>query len=412
MASSQPSVRSMSSAHIHVAGEVCPWCDQPIPEDQSEKIHARIKEREEKQKVEQEVRLRQEFASSQANAQKQFEIEKTAAATKAREDSAKENAKIIEQMNKEAARKETAARTEASRAAKAEAAQRIEAADKAAMEAKKAAANAAAEVKAEKENKEAEIAKRLAEARDAHEKDKTTAINTVRSKFFDKNLKLEEHVNKLQRQLEQKTANELGEGAEIDLLDLLKGEFEGDLIQHVGKGKAGADVIHDIIRNGKVCGRIVYDCKNRTAWRNDYVTKLRDDQIAAKADYAILSSNVFPSGVKQLHEQDGVIIACPARVLVLVQMLRRVIIQMHTLKLSNQERAEKTASLYDYIRSDTCTLLFERFDEHTDNLLELQEKEKKQHDANWQKQGNLVRSIQKTSGNLTSAIDRIIGMAD
>lgn len=164
--------------------------------------------------------------------------------------------------------------------------------------------------------------------------------------------------------------------------------------------------------NGKVCGRIVYDCKNRTAWRNDYVTKLRDDQIAAKAEYAILSSNIFPSGVKQLHEQDGVIVACPARVLALVQMLRRAIVQMHTLTLSNQERAEKTAALYDYIRSEGFKQLFERIGEHTDDLLGLQEKERKQHDANWQKQGNLVRSIQKTSGNLTSAIDRIVGTAD
>ena len=412
MALSQSPLRSLRTPHAHVVGEVCPWCEQPIPEDQSEAILARIKEREHQQKTEQEARLRQEFDHKEAETQKRFEVEKAAAAAKAREDADRESAKVIEQMKKDAADREAVVRAEATNAAKAEAAQQIEAANEAAADAKNAAAESAAKLKAAEQGKEAEINKRLAEQREALERDKTAAVNAERSRFFDKNLKLEEQVKKLQRQLEQKTADELGEGAELDLLDILKGEYKGDHIQHVGKGKAGADIIHNIILNGKVCGRIVYDCKNRTAWRNDYVTKLRDDQIAAKAEYAILSSNVFPSGVKQLHEQDGVIIACPARVLTLVQMLRRVIVQMHTLSLSNQERAEKTAALYDYIRSDSCKQHFERIDEHTDDLLELQEKEKKQHDANWQKQGNLVRAIQKTSGNLTSAIDRIIGTAE
>jgi len=35
---------------------------------------------------------------------------------------------------------------------------------------------------------------------------------------------------------------------------------------------------------------------SRWPWRNDYVTKLREDQIAAKAEHAILSSRVFPAG--------------------------------------------------------------------------------------------------------------------
>jgi hypothetical protein len=405
MAMSQLSLKSLSSHHVHVAGEVCPWCEQPIPEDQSEKIHARIKEREAQQTAEQEARLRREFADKEAEAQKRFEAEKTAAATKAREDAAKESARAIEQIKKGASAREAAIRAEAVQVAEAESAQKL-------AEANKSAADAVAKLKAAEENKKVEIDKRLAEQRAALERNKTAAVNAERSRIFNEKLKLEEQVKKLQRQLEKKSADELGEGAEIDLLDVLKGAFKNDHIQHVGKGKPGVDVIQDIVLNGKVCGRIVYDSKNRTAWRNDYVAKLRDDQIAAKADYAILSSNVFPAGVKQLHEQDGVIIACPARVLTLVQMLRRIIVQMHTLSLSNRERGKKTAELYQFIRSESCKQLFERIDEHTGDLLELQEKEKKQHDANWQKQGSLYRAIQKTSGSLTSAIDRIIGTAE
>ncbi len=143
----------------------------------------------------------------------------------------------------------------------------------------------------------------------------------------------------------------MGEGAEVDLFESLKQEFEGDQIERVSKGAAGADIIHDVIHGGKVCSRIVYDAKNRNAWRNEYVTKLREDRIAAGAEHAILSSLKFPADARQLHVQDGVIIANPARVPALVQMLRRHIAQIHTLRLSNIERDSKTDALATCLRS-------------------------------------------------------------
>ena len=67
----------------------------------------------------------------------------------------------------------------------------------------------------------------------------------------------------------------------------------------MGKGVNGADVIHEVIHNGKVCGKIVYDAKNRNAWQNEFVIKLRADKIAQAADHAILSSNKFPRTRRQ-----------------------------------------------------------------------------------------------------------------
>ena len=91
-------------------------------------------------------------------------------------------------------------------------------------------------------------------------------------------LKLQSELADMQRKLEGKTANELGEGSEIDLFEQLKDAFEGDRIQRVPKGVNGADVIHEVIHNGKVCGKIVYDAKNRNAWQNEFVIKLKRRQ--------------------------------------------------------------------------------------------------------------------------------------
>ena len=103
---------------------------------------------------------------------------------------------------------------------------------------------------------------RTAEVREAMEKANMEAVNAERAKNFEEKLKLEEMVADLQRKLQNKTTEELGEGAEVDLYEVLKAEFPNDDIQRVGRGKPGADIIHKVRHNGAVCGTIVYYSKN------------------------------------------------------------------------------------------------------------------------------------------------------
>ncbi|MCH8242906.1 MAG: DUF2130 domain-containing protein, partial [Planctomycetes bacterium] len=237
------------------------------------------------------------------------------------------------------------------------------------------------------------------------------AVNAEKSKAFNENLKFEEKLQELQRKLQKKTAEELGEGAEVDLFEALKTEFPSDQITRVNKGAAGADIIHKVVHNGQVCGCIIYDSKNRNAWRNDYVTKLRRDQLAAKADHAILSTQVFPAGARQLHIQDGVIVSNPARTVVLAQMLRKHVVQNHGLRLSNKARDQKTARLYEFITSERCAQLLDQIVTLTDDMLDLEVKEKKAHDATWKRRGEFIRSVQRTHGDFSAEIERIIGTA-
>src|SRR5436190_21997756 len=85
------------------------------------------------------------------------------------------------------------------------------------------------------------------------QREKDTAVLAEKAKV----LKLQSELADMQRKREGKTANELGEGSEIDLFEQLKAAFEGDRVWRVGKGVNGADVIHEVVHNGKVCGKIV-----------------------------------------------------------------------------------------------------------------------------------------------------------
>ena len=162
------------------------------------------------------------------------------------------------------------------------------------------------------EAQEAMINERVQE-REALKKDKTTAVLAEQAKSFEVRQKLEAKVDELQRQIRQERAHELGEGAEIDLFEELKRAFEDDRITRVKKGTPGADIIHEVVHNGKVCGRIVYDSKNRNRWATEYVTKLREDQLAASAQHAILSSLKFPKDMNSalLPRRRGRCLPCP-----------------------------------------------------------------------------------------------------
>jgi hypothetical protein len=363
-----------------------------------------------------------ERAAKEAQAVMQTRIEQAEAAKAAAEQNGtalrqqleqtrRDHETAIEKMKQDALARENLVRQQAATSAEAALQEKIRGAERAKIEAETRAIAAEQQARVLKETHEAQLAQRLQEQRIALEKDKTDAVNGEKSAAFEEKLKLSNKIEELQRTIDKKTAEELGEGAEIDLYEALKTEFEGDRIEPINRGQPGADILHTVIHNGKECGKIIYDSKNHNAWRYEFVTKLAADQMAAKAEHAILSTRKFPTGTRQLHVQDGVILASPSRVVALVQIVRQHLVQTHTLRLSNEARAQKTAALYSFITSERCTDLFMRIDTHADDLLELQTKEMKWHQTNWNRQGQLLRSIQKVRGELCNEIDVIIGTA-
>ena len=148
------------------------------------------------------------------------------------------------------------------------------------------------------------IAEQLSNQREILEKAKEDAVNAEKARAFDESQKFATKVSQLQRDLDKKSNDELGEGAEIDLYESLRAEFPDDRITRIPKGAPGADVHHEIMHAGKVCGIIIYDSKNHKQWRTDHASKLRSDQLAAQADHAILSLLQFPQGTRQ-HPRRG-----------------------------------------------------------------------------------------------------------
>jgi hypothetical protein len=384
--------------------DTCPWCGQPIAHDKFIEIKARIRANERARTRDLERRLRDEQDAVLAQVQAAAELQ------------IKKANKLFEAQAAEARRKADAAVKAANRQVQSLVRAARDEERKKSRAAVAAASAETARLRAEAEQRLAEqraqdddvLKARLREQRDALDKATVEAINAEKANAFADRQKLEARLAQLQRQVAHNAAAELGEGAELNLYEQLRDEFPGDTIVSVKRGQLGADLVHTVIENGRECGHIVYDSKSRAAWRNSYVSRLLDDKIAAKADHAVLVTRVFPAGQAQLYVQDGVIVANPARVVALAQMIRKHVVQQATLRLSDKARAENTMRLYDFITSDRCSVLLEQIGTVSDKLLDLDVKEHRAHTATWKQRGQLIREIQQARGTLVTEIDLVL----
>jgi hypothetical protein len=224
-----------------------------------------------------------------------------------------------------------------------------------------------------------ELKKQLNEQRQILERTHNQTFLKKQSEFGRERERWQKKIGDLERQIQKKTANDLGDGAEIDLFEVLKETFPDDRTKRVPKGEPGADIHQRVIYKGQSCGLIVFDSKNRQAWQRSFATKLHEDQLEADADHAILSTTVFPSGKKELCMEEGVILVNPARAVHIVNLLRNALIKMHVRGLSNKERQDKVDRLYQLITSEQYTQRFSEAGNLTKRVLDLDVQEQEAH---------------------------------
>ncbi|HEX5234607.1 MAG TPA: DUF2130 domain-containing protein [Silvibacterium sp.] len=250
--------------------------------------------------------------------------------------------------------------------------------------------------------------KEIASQRQSLETDKNLALLKQQSEFNRQRESWQAKLQLVEKQLQKKTANELGDGPEIDLYETLREVFQGDKIVRVRKGQPGPDIIQDIMYKGNSCGRIVIDSKNRQGWQHSYVTKLRQDQTEAGAEHAILASTAFPAGKKEMCIESDVIVISPGRVVHVVQLLRNAMVTMHVRGLSVKERSTKMARLYKLITSDSYSQKLAEAKKLNEEILELDVQEKKTHDNVWKKRGSLAKRVQNVLRDVETEVGAVI----
>lgn len=376
----------------------CPWCGSAISRKRFIEIQARIAEQERSKLAQERGRMREELRA---------EMQKTEARVK--DEAAKKVAALTAERDRAAAKvKELEAGSDAIRR-KAE--KQAEIRVKADVE-KKMAALTTERDGATARIKELEDARQkdLVQQRTALEKDRDAKLLKAQIQSNREREQLQKKIDALTRQVQRKTSDDLGDGAEVDVYEALRDAFPRDEIARIKKGQPGADIRHQVLHKGSSCGTILFDSKNRQGWQNAYVTKLREDQMAAKADYAILATTVFPSGKKELYIDDDtrVIVVNRARVVEIVGLLRGAMQRMQMLELSQSERSEKRELLYNYITSEDYRQHLIEGGRLTGEMAELDVEEKRTHDKVWERRGKMTTRLRNAVREIDTEVSAIL----
>lgn len=413
--------------------EQCPLCGTELSQTKFREIRAKLKEQEQRQttevaearlaitrQVEQEFskKLEQESSAAEKRARTEADkqVQKALAERNALNDKLKEaearvakiraNAQLEIEKQKEAAEKKAKAEVEAKLT------KLTVERDQASKKLKEAEARAAEIRKQAQEQAEKEWQKQLMEQRQALEKDKSAALLKQQAEHNRDRESFQKKVKTLEHQLQKKTANELGDSGEVDALDALRDAFQGDKITRIQKGQPGADILHEVLYKGEVCGRIVVDSKNRQAWQNGFVDKLRKDKVDHKAEHAILATTVFPAGKKELSNESGVIVVSPGRVVCITELLRQAMITMHIKGLSLKERSNKMSQLYNLITSESYSKKFAETERLAQDILDLDVQEQREHSIVWRKRGTFATRMKRVLREIETDVAAVIEGTD
>jgi hypothetical protein len=257
-----------------------------------------------------------------------------------------------------------------------------------------------------KQEAEKQRRKEIAEIREILQKDRDAALARQEAAFARERDALQKKIVEMGRRV--KAGQEIGDGADIDLHEELRGAFPDD---QIARAKGGT-LIHDVRYKGKSAGKILIDSKQRAAWKHTFVSNLRQAQSETDADHAILATAAFPAGKKELFIDSGVIVVAPARVRAMVEVLRKALVAMHVAKLSDAERSDKLSRLFKFITSPSFKRKLAEASDLASEALEIDVEEKRAHDNVWKKRGTVLTRIKHVLREIDTDVSAIIEARD
>jgi hypothetical protein len=207
-------------------------------------------------------------------------------------------------------------------------------------------------------------------------------------------------IEELKRRAEQGSQQLQGEVLELSLEGFLKEQFPSDEILPVPKGVHGSDVVQKVRdSSGSECGVILWESKRTKNWVGGWLSKLRDDQRAAKAAQAILLTEAMPEGCETFGCIEGVWVTSRACLLGVATAVRTALVEVASANRAIQGRQTKMEVLYNYLAGPEFRNRIQGIVESFVTMKEDLDGERRAMDRIWAKrQKQLERALTNTSG--------------
>lgn len=214
----------------------------------------------------------------------------------------------------------------------------------------------------------------------------------------------------MKRKAEQGSIQLQGEIQELELQNLLNALYPFDEIAEIKKGQRGADVVQIVRTNqGVDCGKIYYESKRTKNYDDNWLQKLRDDNLEVKADVLVLVTEAMPERIDKFFHKDGVWICTFSDVKGLSMVLRHSILQLHTIAITHQGKETKMEMLYNYLTSQEFRGQFEAILEGYKTLQDGHNDEKLRMQKIWKEREKQLEKILSNTVGFYGAIKGIAG---
>ena len=221
---------------------------------------------------------------------------------------------------------------------------------------------------------------------------------------------MQKQIEELKRRAEQGSQQLQGEVQELELENLLRMKFPFDTIEPVPKGEFGGDVLHRVFsNNGQLGGTILWEFKRTKNWSDPWLVKLRDDQRMAKAEIAVIVSQVLPKHVETFEMVDGIWITHPRTALPVAMILRQSLLELALARQSSEGQQTKTEMVYQYLTGPRFRQRVEAIVEAFSTMQEDLDKERKAIMKQWAKREEQIERVMQATVGMYGDLQGIAG---
>ncbi len=250
----------------------------------------------------------------------------------------------------------------------------------------------------------------LAAARDKARKE---AEEELKLKVMEK----EQTINSMQRQIEelkrkaeQGSQQLQGEVQELELEEMLSSKFPRDTILPVPKGEFGGDVLHRIVGPlGQICGTILWESKRTKNWSDTWLPKLREDQRTAKAEIAVIVSQVLPKDIESFGMVDQVWVAHPKVALPVAIALRQTLLEIAGARKASEGQQTKMEMVYQYLTGPRFRQRIQAIVEAFSSMREDLDRERKAITKQWSKREEQIDRVMQATVGMYGDLQGIAG---
>lgn len=221
---------------------------------------------------------------------------------------------------------------------------------------------------------------------------------------------MQQKIEELKQKAEQGSQQLQGEVQELELEAMLRAKFPYDSIEPVPKGEFGGDALQRVVStSGQSSGTILWEFKRTKNWSDGWLTKLRDDQRTAKAEVAVIVSQVLPKGVETFDIVDGIWVTHPRAALPVATILRQSLMEISLARQSGEGQQTKTEMIYQYLTGPRFRHRVEAIVEAFSTMQEDLTAEKKAIQRQWAKRQTQIDNVMQSTVGMYGDLQGIAG---